>query len=69
MPGEMSQVNGDRIGYAAAIQFARTGGHAALGVGYRLTEEAHWPHRCIIAKPPSAGFVLTQRSSTTIPSS
>ncbi len=37
-------VNGDRIGYAAAgIQFARTGDYAAVGVGYRLTNEAHWP--------------------------
>ncbi|MEQ1748353.1 MAG: alpha/beta hydrolase [Prosthecobacter sp.] len=37
-------VNGDRIGYAAAaIQFARTGDYAAVGVGYRLTKEAHWP--------------------------
>ncbi len=37
-------VNGDRIGYAAAaIQFARTGDYAAVGVGYRLTKEARWP--------------------------
>ncbi len=37
-------VNGDRLGYAAAaIQFARTGDYAAVGVGYRLTKEAHWP--------------------------
>ncbi|MDZ4404289.1 alpha/beta hydrolase [Prosthecobacter sp.] len=43
-------VNGDRIGYAAlGIQFARTGDYAAVGVGYRLTKEAHWPaqvHDC-----------------------
>lgn len=37
-------VNGDRIGYAAqAIQLARTGNYAAVGVGYRLSKEAHWP--------------------------
>ena len=37
-------MNGDRLGYgAAAIQFARTGDYAAVGVGYRLTKEAHWP--------------------------
>lgn len=37
-------VNGDRLGYAAAaIQFARTGAYAAVGVGYRLTKEARWP--------------------------
>lgn len=43
-------VNGDRIGYAAqAIQLARTGDYATVGVGYRLTKEAHWPsqvHDC-----------------------
>lgn len=43
-------VNGDRIGYAAlGIQFARTGDYAAVGVGYRLSKEAHWPsqvHDC-----------------------
>lgn len=37
-------VNGDRIGYAAqAIQLARTGDYAAVGVGYRLSKEASWP--------------------------
>ncbi len=37
-------VNGDRIGYASlGIQSARTGDYAAVGVGYRLTKEAHWP--------------------------
>ena len=37
-------VNGDRIGYASlGIQLARTGDYAAVGVGYRLTKEAHWP--------------------------
>lgn len=37
-------VNGDRLGYAAAaIQFARTGDYAAVGIGYRLTKEAKWP--------------------------
>lgn len=37
-------VNGDRLGYAAAaIQFARTGDYASVAVGYRLTNEAHWP--------------------------
>ena len=43
-------VNGDRIGYAAlGIQLARTGDYAAVGVGYRLSKEAHWPaqvHDC-----------------------
>lgn len=37
-------VNGDRIGYASlGIQLARTGDYAAVGVGYRLSKEAHWP--------------------------
>jgi acetyl esterase/lipase len=37
-------VNGDRIGYAStAIQIVRTGDYAAVGVGYRLTHETHWP--------------------------
>lgn len=37
-------VNGDRISYAAlGIQLARTGDYAAVGVGYRLSKEAHWP--------------------------
>lgn len=39
-------VNGDRKGYAAtAIQLARTGNYAAVAVGYRLTNEAHWPEQ------------------------
>ena len=39
-------VNGDRKGYAAAaIQLARTGDYAAVGVGYRLTKEARWPEQ------------------------
>lgn len=37
-------IHGDRLGYAAAaIQLARTGDYAAVTVGYRLTNEAHWP--------------------------
>ena len=44
-------INGDRIGYgAAAIQFARTGDYAAVGVGYRLTNEAHWPEQIFDCK-------------------
>lgn len=44
-------VNGDRLGYAAAaIQFARTGDYAAVGVGYRLTKEAHWPSQVFDCK-------------------
>jgi acetyl esterase/lipase len=44
-------VNGDRLGYAAAaIQFARTGDYAAVGVGYRLTKEAHWPSQIFDCK-------------------
>lgn len=42
--------NGDRSGYSAqAIQLARTGNWATVTVGYRLTQEAHWPsqvHDC-----------------------
>ncbi len=39
-------IHGDRIGTAAgAIQMARTGDYAAVGVGYRLTNEAHWPEQ------------------------
>lgn len=42
--------NGDRSGYSAqAIQLARTGHWATVTVGYRLTQEAHWPsqvHDC-----------------------
>lgn len=39
-------INGDRIGYGAAcIQMARTGNYAAVAVGYRLTNEAHWPEQ------------------------
>lgn len=37
-------IHGDRISYqSAAIQLARTGDYAAIAVGYRLTNEAHWP--------------------------
>ncbi len=44
-------VNGDRIGYAsAAIQLARTGDYAAVAVGYRLTNEAHWPQQAYDCK-------------------
>jgi acetyl esterase/lipase len=44
-------VHGDRIGYgAAAIQMARTGDYAAVGVGYRLTDEAHWPQQIFDCK-------------------
>ena len=43
--------NGDRIGYAAAaIQLARTGDYAAVAVGYRLTNEAHWPQQAYDCK-------------------
>jgi acetyl esterase/lipase len=39
-------IHGDRIGYVSAgIQLARTGDYAAIGVGYRLTNEAHWPEQ------------------------
>lgn len=39
-------IHGDRIGYlAAGILLARTGDYAAIGVGYRLTNEAHWPEQ------------------------
>ncbi len=39
-------IHGDRVGYAsAAIQLARTGDYAAVAVGYRLTDEAHWPEQ------------------------
>lgn len=39
-------IHGDRTGYAAAcIQLARTGDYAAVAVGYRLTDEAHWPEQ------------------------
>ena len=38
--------HGDRIGTAAgAISLARTGDYATVGVGYRLTNEAHWPEQ------------------------
>lgn len=44
-------INGDRIGYAAAaIQLARTGDYAAVAVGYRLTNEAHWPEQAYDCK-------------------
>ncbi len=43
-------IRGDRLGTSASlIQLARTGNYAAVGVGYRLTGEAHWPaqiHDC-----------------------
>jgi acetyl esterase/lipase len=39
-------VHGDRIGSAAgAIKYAHTGEYAAVAVGYRLTNEAHWPEQ------------------------
>ena len=39
-------IHGDRLGYAAAaIQLARTGDYVAVSVGYRLTNEAHWPEQ------------------------
>jgi acetyl esterase/lipase len=44
-------VNGDRIGYSGmGIQMARTGDYAAVGVGYRLTKEAHWPEQIFDCK-------------------
>ena len=44
-------INGDRLGYAAAgIQLARTGEYAVVGVGYRLTNEAHWPEQAFDCK-------------------
>ena len=44
-------INGDRIGYAAAaIQLSRTGDYAAVAVGYRLTNEAHWPEQAYDCK-------------------
>ena len=39
-------IHGDRIGTAAgAISLARTGDYATVGVGYRLTNEVHWPEQ------------------------
>ena len=39
-------IHGDRIGtVAGAISLARTGDYATVGVGYRLTNEAHWPEQ------------------------
>jgi acetyl esterase/lipase len=39
-------IHGDRVGYGAfGIQLARTGNYAVVGVGYRLTNEAHWPEQ------------------------
>lgn len=39
-------IHGDRIGTASgAITLARSGDYAAVGVGYRLTNEAHWPEQ------------------------
>lgn len=44
-------IHGDRIGYGAfAIQLARTGNFAVVGVGYRLTNEAHWPEQIFDCK-------------------
>lgn len=44
-------INGDRIGYSAfAIQLARTGNYAVVGVGYRLTNEAHFPEQIFDCK-------------------
>lgn len=44
-------IHGDRLGYAAAaIQLARTGDYAAVAVGYRLTDEAHWPEQAYDCK-------------------
>ncbi len=44
-------IHGDRTGYAsAAIQLARTGDYAAVAVGYRLTNEAHWPEQAYDCK-------------------
>lgn len=44
-------IHGDRIGYAsAAIQLARTGDYAAVAVGYRLTDQAHWPEQAYDCK-------------------
>ena len=44
-------IHGDRIGYAsAATQLARTGDYAAVTVGYRLTNEAHWPEQAYDCK-------------------
>jgi acetyl esterase/lipase len=37
-------IHGDRRGSASGcIGLARTGDYAAVGIGYRLTNEAHWP--------------------------
>ncbi|MDB6138434.1 MAG: Carboxylesterase, partial [Verrucomicrobiaceae bacterium] len=37
-------IHGDRIaGASGAITLARSGNYAAVSVGYRLTNEAHWP--------------------------
>ena len=39
-------IHGDRIGAAAgAIGLSRTGDYAAVSIGYRLTNEAHWPEQ------------------------
>jgi acetyl esterase/lipase len=38
--------HGDRLGYGSmAIPFAHTGNYAVVAVGYRLTNEAHWPEQ------------------------
>lgn len=43
-------IHGDRIGAASgAISLARTGDYVGVSIGYRLTNEAHWPaqiHDC-----------------------
>lgn len=44
-------IGGDRIAYAAeAINIARHGHYAVVGVGYRLTNEAHWPEQIFDCK-------------------
>jgi len=44
-------IHGDRIGtVAGCISVARTGDYATVGVGYRLTDEAHWPEQIFDCK-------------------
>lgn len=39
-------LGGDRLSYSStAIQLVRSGNYAAVAVGYRLTNEAHWPEQ------------------------
>jgi acetyl esterase/lipase len=39
-------INGDRIGsFAGAMKYVAGGEYAFVGVGYRLTNEAHWPEQ------------------------